>query len=35
VGRILSRLFFDPAAFAAAYLDDLAREVARRQAAGA
>ena len=35
VGRILSRLFFDPAAFAAAYLDDVAREVARRNGAGA
>ena len=33
-GRILSRLFFDPAAFTAAYLDDVAREVARRDAAG-
>lgn len=30
VGRILSRLFFDPEAFAATYLDDLAAEVARR-----
>jgi hypothetical protein len=35
IGRILSRIFFDPAAFAAAYLDDVAREVARRDGAGA
>ncbi|MBU6156184.1 MAG: hypothetical protein KJS87_04565, partial [Alphaproteobacteria bacterium] len=34
-GRILSRIFFDPAAFAAAYLDEVAREVARRDGAGA
>lgn len=30
IGRILSRLFFDPEAFAATYLDELAAEVARR-----
>lgn len=33
VGRILSRLFFSPGAFAAAYLEELASEVARRRAA--
>jgi hypothetical protein len=33
VGRLLSRLFFSPGAFAAAYLEDLAREVARRRTA--
>ena len=32
IGRIGSRLFFDPEAFAAAWLDELAREVARRRA---
>jgi hypothetical protein len=31
-GRIASRLFFDPEAFAAAYLDELAREVEKRRA---
>ncbi|WP_019955683.1 hypothetical protein [Yoonia vestfoldensis] len=30
IGRILSRLFFDPVAFAATYLDELGAEVARR-----
>lgn len=30
LGRILSRLFFDPEAFAAQYLDELAIELARR-----
>lgn len=30
IGRILSRLVFDPEAFAATYLDELAAEVARR-----
>jgi hypothetical protein len=30
IGRILSRLFFDPEAFAATYLDELAAEVGRR-----
>jgi hypothetical protein len=32
IGHIGSRLFFDPEAFAAAWLDELAREVARRRA---
>lgn len=31
VGRVLSRLFLDPEAFAKTGLDDLAAEVARRQ----
>lgn len=31
IGRILSRLFFDPKAFATAYLDALSAEVARRR----
>jgi len=35
IGRILSRIFFEPAAFAAAYLDEVAREVERRDGAGA
>lgn len=30
LGRVLSRLFFDPEAFAAAYLDELGAETARR-----
>lgn len=30
LGRILSRLFFDPEAFAGAYLDELGAETARR-----
>lgn len=30
MGRILSRLFFDPQAFAATYLDELSAEVERR-----
>jgi hypothetical protein len=34
-GRILSRLFFDPKAFAVTYLDELEREVARRKIVGA
>lgn len=34
VGRILSRLFLDPEAFAKTDLDDLAAEVARRQRQG-
>jgi hypothetical protein len=33
IGRILSRLFFDPEAYARAYLDALEAEVARRRAA--
>ena len=33
VGRLLARIFFDPAAFATMYLDELAAEVRRRQAA--
>ena len=32
IGHIGWRLFFDPEAFAAAWLDELAREVARRRA---
>lgn len=30
IGRILSRMFFDPGAFAATYLDELAGEIVRR-----
>jgi hypothetical protein len=33
MGRILSRLFFDPQAFAALYLDELSAEVERRGSA--
>ena len=35
IGRILARLFFDPEAFAAAYLDDLGAETERRAGSGA
>lgn len=31
LGRILSRLFFDPEAFASRYLDELGAEIARRR----
>jgi hypothetical protein len=34
LGRILARMFFDPEAFAAKYLEDLDAEVARRRTEG-